>query len=266
VIAIAYAAPFGVFRDFTAGYFRASFRFAPPSVLYGLILNLVGMEMRKELGPTATLTKDDLPVFELASAARPRDPRRHSLGAKSGTHLPGSGVLFQQLHALPVGSTNKHRIPLTKGNKHHISPGRREVLWGIRGVCLVRADSAFESKLQAALRETPWKLEDGGSRYGVPFLGDNSFMLEELQAIEPDHSEVEWLVQVQQREQSFDMGFGDEEDDFGESSTPFRLTLWADRAGMKTTRSAFFQTKPAPLNTPPSNAWVTVGPSQLVVK
>lgn len=266
MVAIAYAAPFGVFRDFTAGYFRASFRFAPPSVLYGLILNLAGIEMRKDLGPTATLTKEDLPVFELASAARPRDERRHSLGAKADTHLPGSGVLFQQLHALPVGSTNKHRIPLTKGNKHHISPGRRELLWGIRGVVLVRADSEFEERLRAALLHTPWELDGGGERYGVPFLGDNSFMLEELRAIEPDNSQVEWLVGVQQQETNYDLGFGDEDGDFVESSTPFRLTLWADRAGMKTTRSAFFHTQNAPLNTPPDAAWVTVGPSATISK
>lgn len=266
MIALAYAAPFGVFRDFTAGYFRASFPFAPPSVLYGLILNLVGVEMRKELGPTVTLTKEELPLFELASAARARDPIRHSLGTKSESKLPGSGVLFQQLHALPVGATNKHRISFTKGNKHHISPGRRELLWGIRGVCLVRGEEAFESRLKAALGQTPWQLEDGSARYGVPFLGDNSFMLEELREIELDSSEVDWLVRVEEQEANYDMGLEEDEDEFVESSTPFRLTLWADRAGMKATRTAFFQTRSGPLDSPPEQAWVRVGPGQAVGK
>lgn len=258
MVALRYAAPFGVFRDFTAGFFRASFPFAPPSALYGLVLNLLGVEMRGPLGPDPTGVRDDLPYFEVASAAVGADPSRHSFGAVGdGLRLmPGKGVLFQQLHALPVGSTNKHRIPLTKGNKHHISPGRRQLLCGVRGVCVVKGESEFESRLRAALKETPWNLESGAPRYGLPFLGDNSFMLEELESVDLNSDlEVEWIVRTDP----------ESDDDFDgdlQARAPFRLTLWTDRAGMKTTRSAFFVASSGRLSTIPAQAWVRVGPGE----
>lgn len=251
MVGLRYAAPFGVFRDFTAGYFRASFPFAPPSALYGLILNLLGIEMRGPLGPDPTGVRAGLPRFELASAALGAEKRRHSFcSASTEGALPGKGVLFQQLHALPVGATNKHRIPLTKGNKHHISPGRRQLLWGVRGLCVVRGEEALESRLREALSETVWELESGATRYGLPFLGDNSFMLEELAEADLGlQHEVEWLV-------------SSESEDDDDMSTPFRLTLWADRAGMKTTRTAFFKTQPGLSNRVPNGAWVRVGPGE----
>lgn len=212
--------------------------------------------MRGPLGPEPTGVRDRLPRFEIASAAVGPAASRHSfdIPTEADGLLPGKGVLFQQLHALPVGSTNKHRIPLTKGNKHHISPGRRQLLYGIRGVCVVRGDAAFEAQLTAAFQETPWTLEDGGPRYGIPFLGDNSFMLEELELAElkPDHM-AEWLVRLDPD--------GEWEEGL-DARAPFRLTLWADRAGMKSTRSAFFQTQPGFLSTIPDSAWVTVGPCE----
>lgn len=257
MVALRYAAPFGVFRDFTAGFFRVSFPFAPPSALYGLILNLMGVEMRGPLGPDPTGVKDGLPRFEIASAAVGPHPSRHSFNVVADGEglLPGKGVLFQQLHALPVGSTNKHRIPLTKGNKHHISPGRRQLLCGVRGVCVVRAAPELEARLAEALQETPWTLEGGAARYGLPFLGDNSFMLEELESTELTDLPAEWLVRLDP----------EADDDFEgdlEARAPFRLTLWADRAGMKTTRSAFFEVRPGSLAHIPPAAWVSVGPGE----
>lgn len=256
MIAIAYAAPFAVFRDFTAGFFRESFRFVPQSVLYGLVLNLMGIEARGPLGPTTTLTLENLPVFEVASAVRSAQEGRHSFAAATGGDgsLPDVGMLFQQLHVLPVGYSNKEWKPRTKGAKHHIAPGRRQVLLGVRGACLVRGDATFEKQLEQALISPPWELESATPRYGLPFLGDNNFMLEELRQIEPDTQAVEWVVAV-----------GDERetgDDSQEApSVPFRLTEWADRAGTRTTRSGFYRLQPGTLAAPPETAWVRVGPA-----
>ena len=87
-------------------------------------------------------------------------------------------------------------------------------------------------------------------------------MLEELSQITLDDAPVEWLT-VREAEEP-------DQDDFSEpvsraAGPPFRLTLWADRAGMKTTRSAFFQAVPGRLDMPPESAWVTVGPLASVV-
>lgn len=251
MIGLRYAAPFAVFRDFTAGYFRSTFRFTSYSALYGLLLNIAGVEMRATLGQGPTLVKESLPSFEVASAVASRVSERHSFGFnEEQSVLPTSGVLFQQLHSLPVGSTNKHRIPLTKGNKHHISPGRRQLLIGLRGICFVKAEPEFEERLRVGLSGEPLEQE----RYGVPFLGDNSFMLEELEIIEPGQSgPVSWIVR--DKEDDFDF-FGNT----GAGPTPFRLTIWADREGMSQTRSEFFVTEDGELNSPPESAWVRVGP------
>ena len=115
---------------------------------------------------------------------------------------------------------------------------------------MVKAEPEFEERLRVGLSGEPLEQE----RYGVPFLGDNSFMLEELEIIEPGQSApVSWIVR-------------DREDDFdflgstGAGLTPFRLTIWADREGMSQTRSEFFVTEDGEWNSPPESAWVKVGP------
>lgn len=266
MIAIRYAAPFGVFRDFSAGYFRSSFRFASYSALYGLVLNVMGIEMRGPLGADTTEVKDELPRFAIASAVAQGETSRHSFCSSTddGPQLPESAVLFQQLHALPVGSTNKHRIPLTKGAKHHISPGRREVLMGIRGLCVVKGGEDFEDRLHQALTDPPRALEGGQPRYGVPFLGDNSFMLEELEETRLDERPVEWLVENEESVETdtdFFTSLFEAQGSEALKSVPFRLTIWADRQGMLQTRSGFFRCQSGVLSAPPDNAWVEVGPT-----
>lgn len=263
MIFVAYAAPFAVFREFTAGYFRSSFPFAPPSALYGLLLHIAGIEMRSELGPKTTETRADLPHFRIASAARASHRNRHSFQAETGTvRLPGKGMLFQQLHVIPVGTSSKERKPLTKGNKHHIAPARREILHSYRGVCVVDADAELEARLVGQLERPEAQLSDGQPRYGVPFLGDNNFFLEELAIAQPSEENVDWLV-VSSDEQENEDDLLDGLLDWGpQESFPFRLTVWTDRVGMKDTREEMFRVRCGPLHTPPDRAWVTVGPAQ----
>ena len=253
MIGIRYASPFAVFRDFTAGYFRSTFRFSSYSALYGLLLNIAGIEMRGKLGNGPTEVRKGLPSFEVASAVVCWNKGRHSFdGSGTEAAMPGSAVLFQQLHALPVGATNKHRIPLTKGNKHHISPGRRQVLVGLKGLCYLRGHPEVEELLRVSLETAP----DKEDRYGLPFLGDNSFMLEELDLLRPEEEfPVSWVVRDEE-EDDFDLlGFPEQA-----SSSPFRLTIWADRVGMSETRSDFFVTETGVSTRPPDSAWVRVGP------
>lgn len=262
MITVGYAAPFAVFRDFTAGYFRATFPFVPPSVLYGLLLNIAGIEMRAVLGPGPTETRADLPRFRIASGAVPAQSSDHSFASLTGlTRMPGRGVLLQQLHTVPVGSSSKERIPLTKGNKHHIAPARRELLTALRGVCVVEGPAEFEALITKSLSEPPDSHQSDSERYGLPFLGDNNFFLEHLELLTPGDQQVDWLVLSDPKEES------DEEDDeddsneiFSEDSFPFRLTIWADRTGMKGTRDAMFRRRSGSLRHPPAEAWIEVGP------
>ena len=260
MILVGYAAPFAVFRDFTAGYFRSSFPFVPPSVIYGLLLNVAGIEMRAELGPGPTETRANLPRFRVASAAVKGRVADHSFAQLTGERtMPGHAVLFQQLHTVPVGSSSKERIPLTKGNKHHIAPARREVLTTLRGVCAVEAPGDLEARIIEGLSQPSDSLPGEGPRYGLPFLGDNNFFLEELELVAPRDEAVDWLTLSVPRTES------DDDDDYEdepspEDSFPFRLTIWADRTGMRGTKDAMFRKQPGSMRIPPEDAWIEVGP------
>ncbi len=261
MILVAYSAPFAVFRDFSAGYFRPSFPFAPPSAVYGLLLNLAGIEMRGELGPGTTETRAGLPRFRVASAASSAAHSKHSFAVSADQRrMPGRAVLFQQLHTIPVGSSSKERKPLTKGNKHHIAPARRELLTTFRGICAVDATAEFEERLVAQIADPDPLQENGQQRYGVPFLGDNNFFLEELAIAQPDETPVDWLVVSSEPEEEDDL-LGGNSSGSPEDTFPFRLTLWADRTGMKGTRDAMFATRPGTLDLIPEEAWVEVGPA-----
>jgi CRISPR-associated protein Cas5t len=262
VILVGYAAPFAVFRDFTAGYFRSSFPFVPPSVLYGLLLNVAGIEMRAELGPGPTETKAGLPRFRVASAAVCARSCDHSFAGLTGERrMPGRAVLFQQLHTVPVGNSSKERIPATKGNKHHIAPARRELLTTLRGICGVQASAELEARIIEGLSQPSQTLMGEGERYGLPFLGDNNFFLEELALVEPRDENVDWLVlSLPSSSKGDDDDDDDDDDESPEDSFPFRLTIWADRTGMKGTRDAMFRKQPGSLRHPPEGAWIEVGP------
>jgi CRISPR-associated protein Cas5t len=142
---------------------------------------------------------------------------------------------------VPVGEVSKKHKPMTKGNKHHIALASRGLLTTFCGVCAVDADPTLETLLTTQLDAPSPKLSCGSPRYGLPFLGDNNFFLEELSLIKPDPTEVDWLVNEK-------------------GPAPFRLTVAVDRAGISNTRQRDFTLQPGPLHSPPPSAWVQVGP------
>ena len=83
-------APFAAFRWFQAGVYRATHPVMPPSVAYGLLLNLAAIEMRDPtVGPT-TLIRPDVPLLRIAI----------------GVVTPAEQCsLYQQLHTYPVGNS-----------------------------------------------------------------------------------------------------------------------------------------------------------------
>ena len=213
-------APFGVARTFTAGSSRPTAEFISYSAAYGLLLNVVGIEMRHDDGES---------VMTLIKPA---------LGAR---WFPLQHSIYQQLHNYPVGSeTGKQYEPGAKGSKYNITPTRRAFLSDIRAYIALDADGQFESQVLAGLRG------ESSRTYGLPFLGDNSFLLDKLAKVEQPEPAY-WYVPV----------LPDTAGGLRERVT--RLTVSIDRADMSRTTSALFAPTKEPVSEIPAQAWVQVG-------
>lgn len=220
-------APFGVFRTFTAGSFRPTASFITPSAAYGLLLNIAGIEMRHDDGKSvATLIRPKgLPAVDIALGARGELPRQQSM--------------FQQLHNYPVGTSGKEHKEAAKGNKYNITPARRAFLSGIHAYIAVRGDEELEGRIVRGLAG------ETDRSYGLPFIGDNSFLPDRLEAAE--HPEpARWYVRI------------DEADEEGVREDITRLTVIIDRIKMENTRSALFAPQQVPSAEIPERAWVRV--------
>lgn len=221
-------APFATFRIFAAGSFRPSAPFITYSAAYGLLLNLAGREMRApDDGKSAmTLIAAGLPRFDLA------------LGVCGA--LPTVQTLYQQLHNYPVGNSGKEREGSARGNKYNITPARRVVLHRLDALLALRGDEALEADILAGLHgERP--------RYGLPFLGDNSFLPDRIGPADETVA-ARWLVPLEQ---------GTAMDDLTEGA--MRLTLRIDRADMSRTESGLFRVESEARGEPPERSWVAVG-------
>ena len=163
-------APFAAFRPFVAGSYRQTLPFVTPTAAYGLLLNLAGIESRRiEPDATATDTAFGLPPCELAIGV---------------LRAPAVGRMLQQLHNYPVGSSGKDHAPATKGTKYNIQPIVREVLFGVEAIIGLRGDDELEALVCAGLdKGLTSARRDGQPRYGVPFLGDNSFLVDVLKVL-----------------------------------------------------------------------------------
>jgi CRISPR-associated protein Cas5t len=105
-------------------------------------------------------------------------------------------------------------------------------------VAVVEADADFEA---AVCRGLSGRID---GRYGLPFLGDNNFTFDRLEAVEP--RPTRWYTL---------------EGDRSGRSRPgtTRLTTYIDRASMAGTRSALFAPEPHPVSQPPESARIPVG-------
>ncbi|MEW6429323.1 MAG: CRISPR-associated protein Cas5 [Thermodesulfobacteriota bacterium] len=219
-------APFGVFRTFAAGSFRPTAGFITPSAAYGLLLNVAGIEMRHDDGNSVMTTiKKDLPRCRLAIGAL-EPPNRHSL--------------FQQLHNYPVGNTGQEHRPATKGNKYNITPARRSFLGNLKAYIAMDGNDQLAGWVRDGL---------AGKRehqYGLPFLGDNNFLIDRLAPV-TDRREAFWYTKID----------ATTAEDKADNVT--RLTITIDRAEMGNTRSALFAPLAAPSREIPEGAWVEVG-------
>ena len=243
-------APFAACRPFVAGWYRPTAGFVTHSAVYGLLLNLAGKETRlwehekKHDGRTpATLTQPTLPHFDLA------------LGVSDSADPPRVQTIYQQLHNYLVGGNDKVPDPDNpasmigknergfrrgKGNKFNIQPVRREVLCDVRVVAMVKG---APEDLMAAIRKG-LRGELNSCRYGLPFLGDNNLLLDQIEETNP--RPARWYTLVTQPAGR-------------PRASTTRLTAYVNRADMSGTRSALFAPEDELIVEPPETALVPVG-------
>jgi len=219
-------APFAAFRPFTVGSFRPTADFLTPSAAYGLLLHLAGIEMRDtSILDVMTHIKTGLPRLRLA-LGQVQPPRHH--------------VLFQQLHNYPVGNTGKEHKPRTMGCKYNIAPVKRAFLSNLKACLAVQALPDFLEAVRNGVAG------QGPPRYGLPFLGDNSFLPDRIEFLDRPLP-ARWYERL------------DSESDEDPPRGVTRLTITIDRADSSRSLSALFAPGNRPSDIIPDQAWVEVG-------
>jgi CRISPR-associated protein Cas5t len=233
-------APFASFRPFQSGSYRSTTPVPSPSNVYGILLNLAGIEQRTNLDQPVTLIRDDLPEIEIAIAERVI--LCHSSNSSDKEEVVASSetaILSQQLHTYPVGNSGKELAQKTYGAKYWIAPVRREVLVNLDLVIGIRAEQELYQRIQQGLHG-----ELDQSRYGLPFAGDNNFLFNEIEEIQQP-SMARWYCPLR------------------ENTSPrpgtCRLTTWIDRADNTKTQIGVFIPSDF-LSSPPNSAWISVPP------
>jgi len=245
-------APFAACRTFTAGWYRPTATFLTPSAIYGLLLNVAGIESRlreehedHDDSAAATLTKRGLPFAELAVGVPTVELRGKGrfVPLNEAELFPRVQTIFQQLHNYKVGKpkADKAKAEACKGNKYNIAPVRREYLADVRAVVVVRSADDFETRICEGLAG-----QRNSGRYGVPFLGDNSFLPDRLEQISADIP-VRWFEKLTAKSGA------------GMRDRTARLTVSINRADLSKTTSGLFAPTESASSTPPENAWVPVG-------
>lgn len=235
-------APFAVCRTFTAGWYRPTATFLTPSAAYGLVLNIAGIESRlreEDSGhdgkTSASLMQPGLPSVRIALGA--------PAGIDGTISFPSVQSMYQQLHNYPVGKDAGMPKELSMGNKNNITPVRREFLCNLRAVLCLDGNPDLECRVRNGLAG-----EYNPSRYGLPFLGDNQFLLDRFEE-RPELPEARWYERI------------DQESKVGPRPGTTRLTVWIDRADMSKTISYLFVPAQDPTRTIPEAAWTTICPN-----
>lgn len=219
-------APFAVFRPFTTGSLRPTAGFITPSAAYGLALNIAGLESRLDDGKSPmTLMRADLPRVKIA------------LGALC---FPQAQSLHQQAHNYPIGKeAGAQYAPQARGNKYNITPVRREFLSNLRAYICLDENLNLEQKVRNGLLG-----QYNAMRYGIPFLGDNNFMIDVLRE-EVKRQPAYWYEKITER------------DDRGPRPRTTRLTISIDRQILANSSSALFAPTEQTLDIP-ETAWIVV--------
>lgn len=235
-------APFASFRPFQSGSYRSTTPVPSPSTVYGILLNLAGIEQRTNLDNTVTLIRDDLPEIEIAIAERAifSQPSKSSFKDKEEVVASSeTAILSQQLHTYPVGSSGQELAQKTYGAKYWIAPVRREVLVNLDLVIGIRAEEDLYKRIHRGLHG---ELDE--FRYGLPFAGDNNFLFDEIEEIKQPYL-ARWYCPLRE--------------DTSPTPGTCRLTTWIDRADNTKTEIGVFVPSDF-FSSPPESAWIAVPP------
>lgn len=216
-------APFAGFRWMQAGVYRATSPVIPPSTAWGLVLNLAHIETRDPAPGPTTLIRADAPRLRLAIGT---------------LREPEVGVLYQQLHSYPVGNSGKELAERTHGAKFWIAPVKREILVGFD--CILGVESEDPELLDRVRKGLAGELDT--PRYGLPFAGDNSFMIDRIDCLDAPLP-ASWYVAL--------------DADAPPRPKTCRLTVGIDRADASRTVTMLFGPT-EPCTQPPARAWVQV--------
>jgi CRISPR-associated protein Cas5t len=150
---------------------------------------------------------------------------------------PETAVLYQQLHAYPVGNSSKQFAANTHGAKYHIAPARREVLVGLNVVVGVEAvDPGLLERIAHGLNGT---LDE--ARYGLPFAGDNNLLFDRIDVVPASTLAARWYTAVTP--------------DIPRRGS-CRLSSDIDRSDSSRSRSVLVAPLEHPQRTPPDDAWL----------
>ena len=248
-------APFAACRTFTAGWYRPTATFLTPSAAYGLVLNIAQIESRlreedenHDSKVPASLTRSGLPPVRLAVGALAADGREP---------YPRVHTVYQQLHNYMVGGKEKVDDPenpgqkvtkealglrRTKHAKWNVTPVRREFLSELCAVVALDGKPDLEDRVRRGLHG-----ELNAGRYGLPFLGDNAFLLDRLEEL-PSAPPAHWYERVTEASAA------------GPRPGTTRLTILIDRADLPRTTSALFAPQETPTREIPDAAWTEIRP------
>lgn len=219
-------APFAAFRTFTAGNFRPTAAFITPSAAYGLLLNIAGIEMRQD-DPALPMTviRAGLPTVRIALAA---------------LSIPIQHSIFQQLHNYPIGKDAGERYAEgARGRKYNISPASRSFLGDVRAYVCTDGNEDLEKAIRQGLAAP------AGPRYGLPFLGDNNFLIDKLEIVN-QRQPAYWFERIE------------EEQEDGVRPGTTRLSIMIDRADMSRSRSILFAPSVNTVIDIPGDAWTEI--------
>lgn len=224
-------APFAAFREFSAGYYRKTAPFIPPSAAYGLLLNLAGIDSRRPMPLGTTEMREDLPDLWIA------------LGA---VRLPRVQSLLQQIHNWPVRRVEEEEVERVKGTKPNIQPVRRELLADVEAYICARGEPALEAAIRDGLRLGSRRPAASGRCYGLPFLGDNNFLIDVLQEV-AEPGPAHWWVHWPGASRS-------------EGHPAALMTVWVHRTDSAQTVRVPLAPLPEAQREIPPEAWVLTGP------
>jgi CRISPR-associated protein Cas5t len=136
-----------------------------------------------------------------------------------------------------------------KGNKYNVTPVRREFLADVRAyVCL---DFFENPEIEQLIRRALAGLAPTTKgRYGLPFMGDNAFLIDRIQ-VRDSPVEALWYRRLHADAVA------------GPASRTTRLTIWVDRLDLSMTKSALFAPDEHPTRDsghPNWTAWTTIQP------